>query len=120
VNSIRVRNPATGEVGFQFRPESVAEVQAVAERLRRGQPHWAATPPLQRLAVLEVFAAEIAKRGEEILAALQRGTGRLALSRIEIAGIGGKISRDGPLVARGLQQAAIVWIAVASGQKPLQ
>jgi succinate-semialdehyde dehydrogenase/glutarate-semialdehyde dehydrogenase len=90
---MKVRNPRTGEEDHSFTPASAADVAAVAARLRRAQPSWAALGPAGRAAVLERFAQAVERHRDAIIEALATDTGRMAISAVEVDSLAGTLRR---------------------------
>ena len=90
---LRVRNPHSGEIDYEFRPASAAEVTTLAETLRRNQPEWQARSLDERFDILDRWAAAVMARKDEIAEALIADTGRYRLSVTEVTGTPGKIKR---------------------------
>jgi len=84
-NKIGVRNPRTGEIDYTFTRPASAELQAVCERLRAGQPAWRALGIRGRLAALDKLAAALERHRSAIDAALTADTGRAILAGLEIS-----------------------------------
>lgn len=90
---ISVRNPRTGVADYQFTPASADDVAATAKRLRANQPRWNAGGFAYRGAVLSRWADEIERNQAAILDALVADTGRMTISRNEVAGAPKRIRR---------------------------
>ena len=73
--SIAVRNPRTGAVDFELAVASAAEVAAKAEGLRANQVKWAAKSLDERIAVMQRWLGEVAKRANAIAEADAVDTG---------------------------------------------
>lgn len=91
--SMRVRNPRTGKLDYEFTPATADDVAATAKRLRANQPKWQAGGFEYRTAVLLRWADEIERNQGVILEALVADTGRLTISRSEVAGAPKRIRR---------------------------
>jgi acyl-CoA reductase-like NAD-dependent aldehyde dehydrogenase len=70
-----VRNPRTGQVDFALPVATAAQVAAKAARLRAGQVAWGARPLAERIAVMQHFLGEVAKRKDAIAQADADDTG---------------------------------------------
>lgn len=44
-NTIKVRNPVTGEYDYEIAAQSVNEIHALANRAKAAQRNWSALPP---------------------------------------------------------------------------
>jgi succinate-semialdehyde dehydrogenase / glutarate-semialdehyde dehydrogenase len=108
---MKVRNPRTGEYDYEIAPMDRAEVFAVAQRLRKGQPGWLALGASGRAAVLERFAMAIERHAPAIAGALTTDTGRRTVSWIEVEGLPRTIRR---WAARGQELIA----ALDGGEQP--
>lgn len=83
---MRTRNPRTGQVDYEFTPNTVAEIAAEVRRLRANQPAWVARGVSYRIGVLEKWAAAIEAARVEISRALVDDTGRHLISVREVEG----------------------------------
>jgi len=99
-----VRNPATGELDFEFEPTQLHSLRQCAERLRKGQQKWRRMPVGERIDVLREFSSAVDARYAAVLSALAADTGRRKLSEVELAGIRHKIERDGAAASRLLER----------------
>ncbi|HTI31084.1 MAG TPA: aldehyde dehydrogenase family protein [Sphingomonas sp.] len=90
---MRVRNPRTGAHDYEILPLDPAGVEAACATLRARQQAWAALRFSNRAAILERFAAAIEAHADALTNALATDTGRLAISRIEVASVAGMIRR---------------------------
>lgn len=84
MNSIRVRNPRTGQLDYQFEKLSNDELSSKCTALRSAQHDWWLQGTAKRIEVLRQFADVIGKHKNEIFDALCRDTGRWGLSEMEI------------------------------------
>ena len=84
---MKVVNPRTGKVDYQFEPSSAADVAAEAVRLRTLQPEWEARGPHGRAKVLQRLADAVEAHADAIVDALSVDTGRNAVARIEVEGL---------------------------------
>lgn len=73
--TLLVRNPRTGVVDFMLPVTPGAEIAAKAARLREGQKHWAALGLDGRIAVMQRWLGEVAKRASDIAQADAVDTG---------------------------------------------
>jgi acyl-CoA reductase-like NAD-dependent aldehyde dehydrogenase len=90
---LEVRNPRSGEYDYRIVAAGGETVAAAAQRLRAGQPAWAARPPDERLAALDEWMAAVSRHREALLQALVADTGRYFVSAAEIAGLAGTVQR---------------------------
>src|SRR5687767_10120593 len=107
---MKARNPRTGAFDYEFSAASESDVAAVAARLRAHQPAWDEGGFSHRSKALLAWAEELERRQAELLDALVADTGRLTLSRNEVAGAPKRIRRwcrQGPTIAAAeMRQAA--------------
>jgi acyl-CoA reductase-like NAD-dependent aldehyde dehydrogenase len=104
---MKVRNPRTGELDYEFVPSTQEEIAAEAARLRAAQPAWEKLGSEARAAILIRFADAIDAAAKDIAAALAIDTGRHAVSWIEVEGLSRNIRRwaeRGPQLIAGLAQ----------------
>jgi acyl-CoA reductase-like NAD-dependent aldehyde dehydrogenase len=93
METIRVRNPRTGQFDYEFTvPESEALAQRASE-LRAAQRAWSARPVESRIEVLQRWKAELLARRVAIVAALTTDTGRHLLAQAEFSGTVAAIER---------------------------
>lgn len=102
---VKVRNPYTGEHDYEFTDAGPDEVRSACERVRTGQPAWAALSLDERLAALERFGEAIGQHREALVAALTADTGRAMIPGIEIDGLAGFIRRAVADAPRALNSA---------------
>lgn len=104
METIRVRNPRTGQFDYEFPlPETEALAQRAGE-LRAAQRAWAARPVEARIAILQRWKAELLARRVALVAALTTDTGRHLLAQAEFGGTIGAIDRwctQAPALVRG-------------------
>jgi acyl-CoA reductase-like NAD-dependent aldehyde dehydrogenase len=74
--SIRVTNPATGELLADIPAASAAEVQAAIQRARAAQPAWNAIGPKSRARVLRKFLELLNRQRDEVAALITREAGK--------------------------------------------
>jgi len=104
---MKVRNPRTGEVDYEFEPSSRDNIAYEAARLRAVQLEWEALGAAGRAEVLLRFADAIEAVAPQIAAALTIDTGRGAVSWIEVDGLSGNLRRwaeRGPDLINGLDR----------------
>ena len=75
VRTLPVRNPRTGEIDLTLEITPPGEVAAKARRLRENQKAWAAMPIGDRIAVMQRWLGEVAKRANDIAEADAEDTG---------------------------------------------
>jgi acyl-CoA reductase-like NAD-dependent aldehyde dehydrogenase len=85
--SMKVRNPRTGQLDYAILPLDGAGLDAACARLRSAQPEWAARTPEERGALLLKLANAIAAHAAPIADALTLDTGRRAISVLEVGGV---------------------------------
>jgi succinylglutamic semialdehyde dehydrogenase len=68
--------PARGEVSWQGKAASAADVTDAAACARRALPGWARRPLTERIAILTRYADELGKRKAEIAQAISRDMGK--------------------------------------------
>jgi succinate-semialdehyde dehydrogenase / glutarate-semialdehyde dehydrogenase len=90
---MKITNPRTGEQDYDIAPLDAAALAKLTASMRAAQPAWAARPPEERGAILLTLAGAIARHYTEIATALTTDTGRAAISKIEVDGTIGLISR---------------------------
>jgi acyl-CoA reductase-like NAD-dependent aldehyde dehydrogenase len=74
--SIRVTNPATGELLADIPAASAADVQAAIQRARAAQPAWNAIGPKSRARVLRKFLELLNRQRDEVAALITREAGK--------------------------------------------
>lgn len=100
----KARNPASGVEDYQFEGFNPAALNEIAMQMRRGQKVWSTHSVQQRVEVLKHFAEQLKQREPQLIGALSADTGRVALSRTEVAGIYQKIARDSAAAVRHVEQ----------------
>ena len=73
--TLPVRNPRTGEIDFNLNVADAAEVAGKAARLRANQVAWGTMPLAGRIAVMQRFLGEVARRKDAIAQADAADTG---------------------------------------------
>ena len=73
--TLPVRNPRTGEIDFNLNVADATEVAGKAARLRANQVAWGAMPLAGRIAVMQRFLGEVARRKDAIAQADAADTG---------------------------------------------
>jgi len=91
--TLPTRNPRTGECDYAMPVVAPAEVQAVVAQLRTAQAGWRAAGVDARVAVLRRWAAALADRRDELIAALVADTGRHAEAVLEFDATLGALQR---------------------------
>jgi len=85
-------NPATGEVVWQGRAASPADIDRAVEAARRAQPLWTSTPIEKRISLLESFVAQLKSNRARLAEAISREAGKpLWESNTEVDSMIGKI-----------------------------
>ncbi len=107
---IDVRNPRTGEVDYQIEAANRDDIAAAAARLRAAQPAWAKLEALARAEALIAWADAVDAAAPALVEKLSIDTGRLAIARIEVAGVAGTMRRwaaQGPGLLASLDRADV-------------
>jgi acyl-CoA reductase-like NAD-dependent aldehyde dehydrogenase len=115
VRSLAVRNPRTGQSDYVIHPPDEAALAALAARLRRNQPAWAAAGLQHRAAALRDWSRALLTSPGAVVDALSADTGRYLLALGEIqplwglvegyAALGAQLlgpSGERPSVAKGI------------------
>jgi succinate-semialdehyde dehydrogenase / glutarate-semialdehyde dehydrogenase len=104
LRTLPVRNPRTGKVDFQLAVTPPGEVAARAARLREQQPGWAALGLEGRIAVMQRWLGEVARRKDAIAEADAADTGGCHTSYLQgfitMGNIGGWIEDAAAALAR--------------------
>ncbi|MDL4772540.1 MULTISPECIES: aldehyde dehydrogenase family protein [Thermomonosporaceae] len=90
---ITVRDPRTGRSDHTLTCADPGEVGAAAARARAAQPGWLALGVPGRVAALRALRDALAERGDAMVAALVRDTGRLPVSRLEVDSVLASLDR---------------------------
>jgi len=101
--ALRVRNPRTGELDYEFTPPSASELRQRTLALREAQTGWAALDVARRAEVLLRWKEQLARARGEIGAALALDTGRRLLAHGEVDSVTNAIARwcvDAPTLLR--------------------
>ena len=93
IDSIPVRNPRTGQIDAHITPPSVNELTVLADRMRAAQPAWVAAGVDGRARAMRAWRDALAERRGPLTDALERDTGRRAISTMEIDLVLGAIER---------------------------
>jgi acyl-CoA reductase-like NAD-dependent aldehyde dehydrogenase len=92
MSTLRISNPADGSPLGEVPADDAASVAAKAQRARRAQPGWQATPLAERSAVIARFRAAVAAETETLARTLTQEVGKpLAQSKNELSGFLGRI-----------------------------
>ena len=91
--TIRVRNPRSGEHDYEIAVQTGEEIAGIAAALRESQPAWRDGGIEARIDVLQRWKAELSDSADTIVAALSADTGRKTLARGELFGLIGMIDR---------------------------
>lgn len=73
--TLPIRNPRTGAIDFTLPVANAAQVHEKATRLRANQQQWGARPLAERIAVMQRWLGEVAKRANDIAQADAVDTG---------------------------------------------
>ncbi|MEM9878958.1 MAG: aldehyde dehydrogenase family protein [Pseudomonadota bacterium] len=90
---IPIKNPRSGEFDYEIMPPAPKEIAAIARRLRKAQPRWAAMGVEARGAAMLRFADALERQREDLTACLANDTGRYHISVVEVNGAIGGIKR---------------------------
>jgi len=93
MDSIRVRNPRSGQFDYEFPVPGHDQVGRRAEALRVAQREWAARPVERRVEVLQQWKARLLAHAPAIVDALTVDTGRHLLAQAEFRGTVGALDR---------------------------
>ena len=86
--TLTVLNPATGQTVASLAADTTESVAAKAASARSAQPHWAATPLAERLAVIRRFRAGVVAELDTLAATLTLEVGKpISQSRNELNGL---------------------------------
>jgi len=97
------RNPVSGEVVWEGRAASPAQVDALVAAARAAFPAWRDRPAAARLAVARAFAAKLGERKDELAATIGRETGKPRWEALtEVATMIGKVD----ISAKALEERA--------------
>jgi acyl-CoA reductase-like NAD-dependent aldehyde dehydrogenase len=92
MSTLKILNPANGTTLADVPADDAASVAAKAERARRAQPAWQATPLAERSAAVARFRASVAAEIETLARTLAQEVGKpLAQARNELNGFLGRI-----------------------------
>ena len=91
--TLKVRNPRTGEYDYEIGVTRAAEIENLATELREAQPAWRDGGIEHRIAVLQRWKKELASSADSIFAAVSTDTGRKAIARGELFAVMGMIDR---------------------------
>jgi len=88
VATLKVLNPATGQVAATLPADDAKSVRAKYERARAAQPGWAKTRLKQRIHIIEKFRALVAAQAETLAKVLTTEVGKpISQSRNELKGL---------------------------------
>jgi acyl-CoA reductase-like NAD-dependent aldehyde dehydrogenase len=86
--TLKIHNPATGQLIDERPADDAASVAAKAAAARTAQPAWGATPIRERLAVIERFRAAIVAELDSLATTLTQEVGKpISQSRNELNGL---------------------------------
>ena len=83
-DTLKVRNPRTGELDYELSVATSDEISQLAGRLRAHQPAWRDVGVDARIAVLQRWQAALRDNADAIVEALSVDTGRHALAHGEL------------------------------------
>lgn len=120
---MHVRNPATGEVDFDFEPPSSDALAELCARLRAGQPTWERAGVDGRATAMMAWRDALIARRAGVVDALVHDTGRRVESELEVDAILGSLERwcrQAPtlLAAEPAKPASIPFINVVQDLRP--
>jgi acyl-CoA reductase-like NAD-dependent aldehyde dehydrogenase len=90
---IKVRNPRSGKLDYEFAPAAKKEVKKRIKEIRLAQPEWSAKGIQFRVGILLQWKDAILESQSEILERLSIDTGRRRLSEIELSVLCAGINR---------------------------
>jgi len=109
--ALPVRNPRTGQADYSIDPLDTGAVAALAQRLRAGQPGWAAAGVAHRAAVLRRWCETVHAASGPLVSALSADTGRYALVHNELRALRGLVegyaALGGKLLAPPVEQPSV-------------
>ncbi|MBL8317030.1 MAG: aldehyde dehydrogenase family protein [Burkholderiaceae bacterium] len=92
MSTLKITNPATGQLIDEIAADDAAAVAAKAQATRAAQPGWAAVPLAERAAAIARFRAALVAELDTLAATLTREVGKpIAQSRNELNGLLGRI-----------------------------
>jgi succinate-semialdehyde dehydrogenase/glutarate-semialdehyde dehydrogenase len=107
---IKVRNPRTGQLDYQFKAASKHAIKATIDSLRENQPKWRDAGIKYRIEVIKRWQASMRLERVNIVSALQNDTGRLMLADQEFEGLQKSIDSwcsQAPTLLEPYKQAAV-------------
>jgi succinate-semialdehyde dehydrogenase/glutarate-semialdehyde dehydrogenase len=107
---IKVRNPRTGQLDYQFKAVSKHAIKATIDSLRENQPKWRDAGIKYRIEVIKRWQASMRLERVNIVSALQNDTGRLMLADQEFEGLQKSIDSwcsQAPTLLEPYKQAAV-------------
>jgi acyl-CoA reductase-like NAD-dependent aldehyde dehydrogenase len=107
---IKVRNPRTGQLDYQFKAASKHAIKATIDSLRENQPKWRDAGIKYRIEVIKRWQASMRLERANIVSALQNDTGRLMLADQEFEGLQKSIDSwcsQAPTLLEPYKQAAV-------------
>jgi acyl-CoA reductase-like NAD-dependent aldehyde dehydrogenase len=88
MNTLRVHNPATGQLVEEIAADNAASVAAKAAAARAAQPAWQAVPMAERLAMVQRFRAGLVAEIDTLAATLTAEVGKpISQARNELNGL---------------------------------
>lgn len=89
---MKIVNPATGELLQEITEDTPASIHSKYQKLKAGQPSWAAKPLEERIVILQRFSGLLQKDAEQLGAILTSETGKpLQQSKNELNGARARI-----------------------------
>ena len=76
MNTLKIRNPASGELVIALPADDARSVAVKATAARAAQPAWAALPLADRLACLRAFRAGVVAELDTLATIMTRETGK--------------------------------------------
>ena len=107
---IKVRNPRTGQLDYQFKAASKHAIKATIDSLRENQPKWRDAGIKYRIEVIKRWQTSMRLERANIVSALQNDTGRLMLADQEFEGLQKSIDSwcsQAPTLLEPYKQAAV-------------
>ena len=92
-DTLKVRNPRTGERDFELSVTTADEIRKIATELQSAQKSWRGAGLESRISAMQRWKNELNARHADILVALETDTGRRRIANGEILGLIGMIER---------------------------
>jgi len=117
-----VRDPRTGHIDATITPPGADEVSALAARQRMAQPHWEHAGVDARASAMLAWREALLRHRDALADALERDTGRRAISIMEIDLVLGAIARwaaQAPALLQSNEQpSALPFVRIRSAVSP--